>query len=77
MYPFTMQNLTDHENLSSACCHVGLHVDFSSIQIPLVYEVLKVLFKVHLQCLWLLYQSHNLYVTGQGPSSSAIKRPFV
>ena len=31
-----------HHEISPTCCHVGRHVDFSSIQISLVTRALKV-----------------------------------
>ena len=57
----------------STCCHVGHHVDFSFIQISLAPEAFKVKYKVNLNCLRLLDQSYNLYITGQGPSSCSVK----
>ena len=67
------QNPLDHETLST-CGHVGGHLDFSFIQFFWISCALKIYFKVNLDRLGLLDQSHDLYITSQAPSSSSIKR---
>jgi hypothetical protein len=56
------QHPIDHETLSTWC-----HVKSSLIQISLIPQVLKVWCSMNLDCLWLLDQSHDFYITGQVP----------
>ena len=61
-----------HETLSS-CCHARRHVEFPPMQLSFVLETFKVKCNVNLDNHRLLDQSQNVYITGQGPSSSSVK----
>ena len=71
-----VQILVDHETLSTFSYRMHLVVQiFHQFNYLGVTQVFKVCCKVYLDHLWLLNQSHNLYITSQGPSSSSVKWP--
>ena len=65
----TNQRIVKQYPLNVPWCHVGCHVDFSTIRLPLAPQAIMAQCKVNLDGLWLIDQSHNLYITGQLPLS--------